>query len=121
MSDLKPESLAKILVETFPSQNDWGVSDFQEELGEAQMFGIVTEADLRALLRKHRDELLEIDRSPLSAYDEKLYRREEGEAWVTERLSKGFWFALPALFRLALELEFGEAYEAFTRRRDGLE
>jgi hypothetical protein len=32
----------------------------------------------------------------------------------------GYWFAYPALLRIALELEFGETYQAYANARDDI-
>lgn len=87
---------------------------------ELLIFGIRSERDLHSLLERHFDKILQIDASPMDEWHQKYYSCELGEEVVDERSSKGFWFAFPALLRLALELEFGGKYEEFVKKRDGV-
>jgi hypothetical protein len=51
---------------------------------------------------------------------ERIFRSEDGDAHVADRLRRQFWFSWEALTRLALEFEFGEKYRTFADQRDGL-
>ena len=63
---------------------------------------------------------MEIDRSPMRESDIRMHSEDSGEEFVAERLREGFWFSYPALLRIALELEFGKAYEEYAVGRDGI-
>ena len=69
---------------------------------------------------KHRRTLIEADREPLSPQMERIFRSEDGDAHVADRLRRQYWFSWEALTRLALEFEFGEKYRTFADQRDGL-
>lgn len=115
---LTPELVRHLLQETFPPQNDFYPSDYVEELGELARFGINTTTQLRNLLQKHKEEALNIDRGPLDRAYRQLHVDECGEEWVAAQEKAGFWYALPALLRIVLELEFGQAYILFAHERD---
>jgi hypothetical protein len=69
---------------------------------------------------RHRRAVIAVDREPLSPIDEKIYRRESGNAYVEECLRRQYWFSWEALTRFALELEFGIRYVEYARIRDGV-
>jgi hypothetical protein len=69
---------------------------------------------------RHRRAAIAVDQEPLSPIDEKIYRRESGDAYVKERLRRRYWFSWEALVRFALEFEFGQKYTEFARQRDGV-
>jgi len=69
---------------------------------------------------KHRRALLEADREPLTPQMERIYRADDGDADVSDRLRRQYWFSWEALTRFALEYEFGERYRTFADQRDGL-
>ncbi len=115
---LVEDTVYRVLTEMFPKRNDFAESDYSEELAELHHFGIKSEEDFRQLLVKHRAKILEIDASPMDNWHEEYYQREYPDQPVRERIDQGFWFAFPALLRLALELEFGEQYEKFANKRD---
>nr|WP_298118390.1 hypothetical protein [uncultured Pseudomonas sp.] len=73
-----------------------------------------------AMLNKHRKKVLEIDRSPMDQWHQRMYSSEMGAEKFNDFIRRQYWFAYPGLLRLALELEFGEAYEAFADARDGV-
>lgn len=111
---LNKDTVYQVLQKVFPAKNDFGESDYSEELSELLHFGIKTEAAFEQLLRKHCSRVLEIDSKPFSSeYDEKFYRNEYGDKAVDEAIEGGFWYAFPALMRLTLELEFAELYHEF--------
>ena len=70
---------------------------------ELKDFGIATEEQLISLLQKRADEVMEIDRSPMSDFDIRASIEDEGEEAVRKRLRAGFWFSFPALLRIALD------------------
>ena len=92
--------------------------DYVEELQELTDFGITTEQQLAVLLQKQAAEVMEIDRSPMDESDIKMHSDADGAESVANRLREGFWFSFPALLRIALELEYGNFYEEYAKRRD---
>jgi hypothetical protein len=117
---LNEKKVYEILKSLLPEQNDYCESDFKEELQELHDFNVNTVDDLRHLIRKHRGHLLEIDREPLDTHHIKWYSEDFGEKFVKDRVKGGYWFAFPALLRIALELEFGDAYNEYSKNRDGI-
>lgn len=117
---LTPEAVHKALGRFYPAKNDDFPSDYGEELAELRVFGITTEEQLDALLHRRTEEIMEIDRSPMSESEIRMHTEDSGEEFVASRLREGFWFSFPALLRIALELEFGETYEAYADKRDGI-
>ncbi len=120
MSGLTPEGVHRILKGFLPAQNDDYECDYVEELHELADFQITTEEQLADLLRRRRDEVMEIDRSPMDDFQVRLYSQDLGEEFVARRLRAGFWFSYPALLRIALELEFGKTYKDYAEKRDGI-
>jgi len=120
MTSLTPEAVHRALGRFFPAKNDDFRSDYVEELAELRAFGIATEEQLDELLHRRADEVMEIDCSPMSESDIRMHSEESGEESVAKRLRDGFWFSYPALLRIALELEFGKAYEKYADKRDGI-
>ncbi len=120
MHTLTPSLAHEVLKRFFPAQNDNFECDYHEELRELNDFGIGTEEQLVALLQKRAEQVMEIDRSPMSDFDIRASIEDEGEDAVQKRLRAGFWFSFPALLRITLELEFGKAYEEYANKRDGV-
>jgi hypothetical protein len=120
MTSLTPEAVHKALSRFFPARNDDFPSDYVEELAEVRAFGITTEEQFDEMLHRRAEEVMEIDRSPMSEDDIRMHTEDSGEEFVAKRLREGFWFSYPALLRIALELEFGKAYEEYADRRDGI-
>ncbi|WP_339409624.1 hypothetical protein [Pseudomonas sp. EA_35y_Pfl2_R5] len=120
--ELTPELVHKALRAAFPKKNDFSPSEtrYEEELSELIHFGVLCVRDLRGLLNKHRKRILEIDRSPMDQVHQRMYAKEMGIEKFNDFLRRQYWFAYPGLLRLALELEFGDAYEAFANARDGI-
>lgn len=119
---LTPQLVHKALSSAFPKKNDYFPSEsgYEEELSELIHFGVLCVKDLRILLNKHRKKILEIDRSPMDKAHQKMYANEMGIEKFNDFIRRQYWFAYPGLLRLALELEFGEAYESFSNVRDGI-
>ncbi len=113
-------SMARILRRTMPRRNNVGIINYRSLLAEAQQFGVLTNGQFRKLMLKHRRALLEADREPLTPQMERIYRAEDGDADVSDRLRRQHWFSCEALTRFALEYEFGERYRTFADQRDGL-
>ncbi len=109
-----------VLKRFFPARNDDFACDYAEELQELLDFQIRTEERFVDLLRRRAVEVMEINRSPMDDYHVRLYAQDLGEDYVAKRLREGFWFSYPALLRMALELEFGDAYRSYAEKRDGV-
>ena len=120
MRALTPKAVHEALKEFFPAKNDDYACDYVEELQELNDFGITTEEDLAVLLQKRADEVMEIDRSPMGESEVQMHSEALGAEFVANRLREGFWFSFPALLRIALELEYGNSYEEYAKRRDGV-
>lgn len=117
--ELTPALVHKALSAAFPKKNDYFPSQthYEEELSELRHFGVLCVKDLRGLLNKHRKQILVIDGSPMDQVHQKMYAEEMGAAQFNDFLRRQYWFAYPGLLRLALELEFGDAYKAFSHAR----
>jgi hypothetical protein len=120
MRALTPKADHEALKQFFPAKNDDYACGYEEELHELNDFGITTEDQLLDLLRKRVDEVMEIDRSPMSERDIQMHSDADGGEFVANRLREGFWFSYPALLRIALELEYGDSYKQYANRRDAV-
>ena len=88
---------------------------------EANDFNIGTPKKLRKLLLKHRRVLIADDlESILSSGYMRLIAEEHGESYAAEIRRKQRCFTWEGQVRLALELEFGQRYEAYSFKRDGI-
>jgi len=61
-----------------------------------------------AFMTHYRKRLMRIDNEPLDAWHERYYRSELGDQFVSDAVRRQYWFAYPALIRIALELKFGD-------------
>ncbi|WP_263573984.1 hypothetical protein [Roseateles oligotrophus] len=96
------------MAQIFPKKNDYGTASFDELVPELLRFGIRTRKDFKQLMVSNKRQLLEIDRSPLSAWEILHAKQTLGEEFVKDSIRRQYWFAFPALVRTAMELEFGE-------------
>jgi len=114
-------SLVRILSRSLPKRNGYQMPDSRELLKEANDFGIHTDLGFRRLLLKHRRELIADDRSALN---DRIYMKvvadSHDEAHLRDMRRRQYCFTWEAMARNALELEFGSAYEDYSRKRDGL-
>lgn len=92
----------------FPRRNDYGDASFDALVPELTRFGISTRGDFVRLMKRHRRHLLSIDHDPLTPWEVQHFSDSFGEAFVKDAVRRHYWFAYPALVRLAMELEFGE-------------
>ena len=119
---LTEAGLARILSRTLPRRNGYIAPNTAELLTELSHFGIANELQFRHLLLKHRRTLIADDR-------EHLYSRpflaavaeDYGANRVQDMKRRQYCFSWEGLVRNALELEFGEAYEKYASKRDGLD
>ena len=91
----------------FPARNDYGEGRFGELLPELARFGIVTVGSFRRLMTRHRRALLGMDRQRIAAWEQRHLGRVYGATFVADAIRRRYWFAFPALIRIAAELEFG--------------
>ncbi len=113
--------LHKTMRNLFPKKNNFGlIGDLEEVHSELVEFGIITKKETSLFLKRHRRWILEGEKSKLDKFHEKFYREELGEKQYSEAIRRQFWFAYPAMVRIALEREFGERYEAYSNIRDDI-
>lgn len=111
------DDIYNILSATFPAKHDIVVYDYEQELTTLQHFGINTKEKLQALVDRHMDEVLLIDASCAQSDGETVEELSVGRAFgdkntaVTEyNIANGFWFPLPDLLSVAMDLEFDMDY-----------
>jgi len=120
MNLLTETELYAILSETLPKQNDFGESDYSEELQELFDFGIETREQLLELIAKHREEVLAIDSEDMDEFQTKWFVDLYGAEYVNHRVENKFWYAYAGLLRIILELEFEDDYREYAEERDGV-
>lgn len=98
----------QVMSRIFPKRNDYGTASFDELVPELARFGITTLGGFRALMTKHRRALLRVDRDRLSPRERLMFAEHFGESFVRDATRRQYWFAYPALVRIAAEMEFGE-------------
>jgi len=103
-----------------PRRNDFGVINYPTLMDEARRFGVNTRAQFRQLLLRHRHALIEADREPLDALNERIFRSEMGDEKFFDLIRRQRWFSWEAMTRFALEFEFGDDYRRFADQRDKL-
>lgn len=107
----------RVMARLFPRRNDYGHASFDALVPELARFGITNRGSLLRMLKRHRKALLRIDRQRLSPEEQRFLGREFGQDFIKDAVRRQYFFALPALVRTAVELEFGEA--ACVRERWG--
>ncbi len=113
--------LYKVMRSLFPKKNDCAsLTDLEEVVDELKRFSLVTKLQVRLFLKKHRRQLLDIEKEPLDACHQKLYREDLGDEEYLDCIRRQYWFCYPALIRTALEIEFGDVYDQFANERDGI-
>jgi len=103
----------KIAASLLPKRNDYGINSYDELVDELAKFGITTRGAFARLMKRHRRELLTIDRDWFQPWEVKFFSEEFGEAFVKDAIRRQYWFALPAMIRNALELEYGDAASVY--------
>ena len=119
-SPLDEVGLIPELRRILPKKNNYGTINASGLIAEATDFGILSRGAFRRLMLKHCRRLKEIDRTPLDELHERIFGQDLGIAAVREFQRRHFWFSWEALVRTAFELEFGERYEAYAFKRDGI-
>jgi hypothetical protein len=117
---LTERSLLRTLRRALPRRNGYMKPNSNGLIEESRVFGIGTPSRLRRVLLKHRRALVADDRATLldGAYM-RIVAADYGEAHAAELRRKQCCFTWEALMRTAFELEFGERYDAYSRKRDG--
>lgn len=111
-----------ILKAHFPQRNNYYPCSYKEEYEELLHFNIDTTEKLETLISTHKESLLQEDASvelDPETYD--FFCDDMGKSIIDERLEQQYWYSYPALLRLALEKEFGAAYDDYAFGRDGIE
>lgn len=114
------EQVQQISSHFFPAINNFGEPDFEGILRELNDFGIASTEQLNDLLQKHTAEVMQIDAESLDEEHIKWFR-DENIPDLEDKIANNYWFNWTGLLRVALELEFGEAYRNYCFKRDGLE
>lgn len=99
----------RVMSSLFPKKNDYGNASFEELVPEMGRFGIRKRGQLVRLLKRHRKTLLQIDRQRLTPWEIRFFGEEFGQHFIKDAVRRQYFYALPALARTAMELEFGEA------------
>lgn len=109
----------KQMTSLFPKKNDFGDASFEELVPELARFEINTVARFRAMMKKHRRQLLIDDcTTDLSGSEIRFFSGWIGKQEVKDKLRRQLWFAYPALVRGAADLEFGEAAAIYDHDND---
>jgi hypothetical protein len=103
-------AIHKVMRGLFPKRNDFSDASFDELVPELARFGVRTSGQVELLMKRHRRQLLAIDRSPMDEWHKEYYAKEFG-ANVKDAERRQYWFAYPALVRTAAELQWGKAAE----------
>lgn len=113
--------LYKVMRSLFPKRNDCAsLKDLAEVVSELKYFSLTTKLQVRLFLKKHRRQLLDIDKEPLDKCHQNLYREDLGDEEYLDAIRRQYWFCYPALIRTALKIEFGDVYYLFASERDGI-
>lgn len=112
---LSAERIHHHMTRLFPRRNDYGDASFAELLPELARFGIATSGDFIKLMKHHRRRLLTLDRERLAPWEIRHCAESFGEAFVKDAIRRCYWFAYPALVRIAMEMEFGEAAAVYEK------
>ncbi|MDP9975369.1 hypothetical protein J2W39_006659 [Variovorax paradoxus] len=115
VESLTPALLQSLMRKIFPKKNDYGEASFEELLPELARFNIKTRGQFVALMTHYRKRLLRLDSGPLDSWHERYYRSELSDQFVSDALRRQYWFAYPALIRIALELKFSDKAVTYDR------
>ena len=113
------EYLHKVMRSLFPKRNDCASRDDLEEVfQELKLFEIKNKKQVRLFLKKYRRWLITIDKEPMDATHQRIYREDLGDEEFYDCMRRQYWFCYPAFIRNAMEVEFGEKYDKFSSERD---
>lgn len=108
---LNVDNLPAVLAGVFPAVNRKGDENYAELLEELLRLGIVSTAELRAVLDAHAEAALKAD----AALVEKKRRSGNYLGTTKERIEAGVFFSHVGLAREALESKFGDKHVARVR------
>ncbi len=114
---LSEVAIASVLKSVLPRRCNFSGVKYSELLDEALHFGVTTRGSFQRIMKQHRRRVISIDQAPLDELNRRIYRQELGDIEFASRMRLQRWFNWEGLTRLALELEFGEAYEQYVRER----
>ena len=109
---LEPANAHAVVRTLLPKRNDYGPGIDEELVRELAAVGVQTRGALARLIKRHRRRLLAIDRDRLAGWEQRHFVESFGAEFVRDACRRQYWFALPALVRIALELEYGEHPDA---------
>lgn len=105
---LNGETIHLAMSRMFPRKNDYGTASFDELVPELDAVGIRTLGPSRRLMLRHRRALLRADRNRLVPWEQRSFSEDLGAYFVNDATRRQYWFAFPALVRIAIEMEYGE-------------
>jgi putative GTP pyrophosphokinase len=105
---LNVDLLAKTLTELWPPQNKAIDEQYQELLTDLKHFSIETNAQLKELILRHRDDVLQEEAALLSRI-----KTSTGSWMPRERAEKGVYFTHAGLTRRALERQFPGRFRTY--------
>ena len=101
---LDVDSLYRTMCRIFPRRNDYGEARFDDLIPELARFGITTVGAFRQLMTSKRRALMAMDHRRLASWERRHLGRIYGADFVADASRRQFWFAYPALVRIAAEL-----------------
>jgi len=105
---LTGESIHIAMSRMFPRRNDYGTGSFDELVSELDAVGVRALGPFRRLMLRHRRALLKVDRDRLAPWEQRHFSETFGASFVRDATRRQYWFAYPALVRIAMEMEYGE-------------
>ena len=113
---LSTQLVQRALMAVWPRRNRFDTTNLEELLAEAKHFGVRTYGAYLRVLRRHRRAIVRMDQGPLDLTNQRIYAKEYGQAYVSDRQRRRYFYSVEGLTRSAFELEFGDAYEDYCRR-----
>lgn len=104
--------LYRIMKENFSKNHDFLDSDFSEKIELLEKFGIKTIEAFNRLIQDNKQKIIDHDKNYIADKVD-VYRKLEGDDFVNERISKGFFFSYQALINVALEIQFPNDYALY--------
>lgn len=106
---LDVDSLAHVLAATWPEQNKLRIDDYNDLLQDLLRFGVRSPEQLREIIERHRDAVLEMDRSAAEDPSRDFASAPEDE----QRHRHGVFYTWVGLTRNAMELQFGNKWRHY--------
>jgi ppGpp synthetase/RelA/SpoT-type nucleotidyltranferase len=110
---LNVDSLERLLDELLPPENkdDLEPESYSDLLPDLNHFGVRTPDDLRQLLTKHRDAVMNADRARVKEGPQSFLSNDENA-----RIGRGVFYTHVGLAREALSKSLGKKWEEYVRR-----